>query len=84
MGEMYKEWRVQKKEKKVINLRNNLNMLNELGITYSSKNNGIHLQLNGENGIVDFYPTTSRWIARSGICGTHINYKFKEVMGIAK
>lgn len=43
------------------------------GVAFEVKNNGYHLVVEDRDSFVDYWPTTGRWIARSG--GRGIGYK---------
>lgn len=43
--------------------------LREAGISYTEHNNGTHLVVPTDGTLVDFWPTTGRWIVRGGTCG---------------
>lgn len=42
------------------------NRLDELGIPYTSHNEGAHLVVRGNNGLIDYWPGTGKFIARNG------------------
>lgn len=65
LGEIYKAMKDHSKEKKSNNLEQSTKLLNEHMIDYESKNNGIHLIVTAfDSEIIDFWPTTGKWIPR--------------------
>lgn len=52
------------RQKKLSNMEQSTLLLDRLGIDYESKNNGIHLIVSHDTKIVDFYPSTGKWIVR--------------------
>ena len=66
MGDLYLAWAEHKKDRKLTNLKKNMEILIESKIPFSSKNNGYHLIVSFDGGIVDFWPSTNIWSIRSG------------------
>lgn len=53
------------KLKKKRNLEFSTNLLFESGITFESKNNGVHLIITSDIGLIDFWPSTGKFKVRS-------------------
>ena len=51
-------------EKRLSNREHAASRLTELGISYQSKNFGIHLIVSGKDGLIDFWPSTGKWVCR--------------------
>lgn len=56
--------RISNKDKKSRNKDWSTQHLIDKGIRFESKNNGVHLIVYGDKGIVDFWPSTGKWISR--------------------
>lgn len=41
-------------------------LLKENGIVFTVKNNGAHVIVEGNNGFIDYWPSTGRWKSRDG------------------
>lgn len=75
MGDMGDDFRAMKqhnKEKRASNTKSSTELLSENRIGFESKNFGAHLIVEGMKGKVDFWPSTGKWIARSGNYGRGI------------
>jgi hypothetical protein len=60
-------WEYKKKRKEQAYLRAKPEQrLAEAGIGFTTHNDGLHLVVDHNEKIVDFWPTTGRWIARKG------------------
>lgn len=60
-------WRVYnkyKQNKKWANLESSTKILEEAGVDYTSHNMGIHLVVRFGTTIVDFWPSTGKWMPR--------------------
>jgi len=67
MREDYDAMKAHSKEKKLSNLEKSTKLLLDRNIDFESKNNGIHLVVTDFNGsLIDFYPSTGKWIIRNG------------------
>lgn len=66
MAEDFKMLREIKKEEKADRLEDYTSRLKESGIPFVSKNHGYHFVVEGANGFVDFWPSTGKWISRTG------------------
>jgi len=73
MGDMGEYWRDLKDhlkersaKKRDDNTKWSTTHLGNLGIHFESKNNGVHLVIRHNNKVVDFWPSTGRFICRSG------------------
>lgn len=60
MGDMYRDWKVLKKEKKCTNKERILNFLTTNGISYVTKNEGSHLIFFIGEERFDIWPTTNK------------------------
>lgn len=68
MREVYDAMKKHSKQKKSSNLATSTAMLDREQIDYISKNNGVHLIVTDFNGnLIDFWPSTGKWIVRNGI-----------------
>ena len=65
MGETFRAWDAQKKEKKASNLEFSTKKLIELGVDFESKNGGFHLVISHNGKIVDFWPSTGKYKFRT-------------------
>jgi hypothetical protein len=68
LGDDFRAFReYQKKRKEQAYLRAKPEQrLAEAGIGFTTHNNGLHLIVDHNEKVVDFWPTTGRWIARGG------------------
>jgi hypothetical protein len=65
MGDLYKDWEKAKKAKKRSNLAYSTKILREKGISFDSKNDGVHLIIKSNGiSIIDFWPSTGKYINR--------------------
>jgi predicted Ser/Thr protein kinase len=65
---LYTNWALKRKEKKFRKEHNRLCStlyLNEHGIQYKSFNKGGHLVITHNAHIIDFWPSTGKWVVRS-------------------
>jgi hypothetical protein len=69
MAEDFRAWDEAKREKKADNLAKSTAILSERGIEFESKNNGVHLIVRGAGKVVDFWPSTGKYIVRGGRTG---------------
>lgn len=66
IGEAFHAMREANVAKKRANLEASTMILNELNIKFESKNYGIHLVVTGKSEIIDFWPSTGKFISRKG------------------
>ena len=67
LADEYRSMDAIKKAKKASNLEQSTNLLKLEGIDFESKNNGVHLIVTDFNGnLIDFWPSTGKWIVRNG------------------
>ena len=69
MGDLAEDFRIMKQlsqGRRADNRKNSALFLTERGISFTSKNSGAHLIVEYTDGLIDFWPGTGRWIARSG------------------
>jgi hypothetical protein len=64
MGDDFRAWDKQKKAKKRDNLTQSTQLLKQKNIEFIFLNNGIHLKVKGLSGIIDFWPSTGKFIAQ--------------------
>lgn len=64
MGDTFKCLRLQKQKERFLRLEKSTKKLNQLGIDFVSKNNGLHLIINKGKYVYDFYPSTSKYRIR--------------------
>lgn len=57
----WREYRKERQEKKRCNLKRNLKHLESKGIPFVSNNDGVHVVIQHNNKIIDFYPSTGLW-----------------------
>lgn len=69
MGEMFNEWREMKREKKRANQSSSTDLLRERGVEFESHNNGVHLVVRSAGKVIDFWPSTGKFIVRGGKTG---------------
>ena len=63
ISEDYKALRDFNRAKKENNLKASTELLDALGIDYTSHNNGIHLKVFAGDEVVNFWPSTGKWIS---------------------
>ena len=66
VGETFNALREHGKKKKASNLKRSTDMLIRHGVKFDAKNSGNHLIVSGKQGLIDFWPSTGKFIARSG------------------
>lgn len=66
LSAIYATMREESLKKKQSNLKFSTALLDKVGIYYESKNNGIHLIVYNKNELIDFWPSTGKWIPRGG------------------
>lgn len=64
VGELYRAWGEDKKRKKESNQEYSTNLLIQKGVEFESKNWGNHLVVTGKNCVIDFWPSTGKFIVR--------------------
>jgi len=64
VGDMWKEYKQCMKLKKQSNLDYSVSLLDELGIEYTSGNYNIHMIVAHGGKVVNFWPTTGKFIER--------------------
>ena len=65
MAEIYREMRENKKSSAAWFRTLGASELTNNSIPFVSKNNGAHLIVEGNDGYIDFWPGTGKWIVRS-------------------
>jgi len=66
MGEIFNSLKKHKNKKKAENNEYSTNLLIKENIDFESKNGGNHLVVKGINSIIDFWPSTGKFIVRGG------------------
>jgi len=64
-GDDFAALKTHSKLKKARNLNFSTNLLFERGIEFESKNNGVHLIVTSDLGLIDFWPSTGKFKVRS-------------------
>ena len=62
--EVFKNLAENNKAKKQSNIQKSTQLLIDLDVDFTIHNNGIHLVIEYEAGVIDFWPSTGRWIPR--------------------
>jgi hypothetical protein len=65
ISQTYQSIKNYSKAKKQRNKHGSTSLLESNNIKFDSKNNGVHLIIDGCDEIIDFYPSTGLWIIRS-------------------
>ncbi|HDR1160558.1 TPA: hypothetical protein R4341_000755 [Pasteurella multocida] len=65
MGEAFRDYSKFRKEKRRNNLIYNTDLLIKSEVNFTSKNGGVHLIIEVNNMILDFYPSTGLWWDRN-------------------
>lgn len=65
MGDTFRQLRSESKARRQIDLVKSTQLLSECGVEFDPKNDGYHLIINHGGAVVDFYPSTGKWIPRS-------------------
>jgi hypothetical protein len=76
MAEVFNDLKQIKKEKRASNTQASTEILKAEGITFQANNGGAHLVVAGK-GLIDFWPSTGLWIARSGRKGRGVRNLIK-------
>ena len=66
LSAIYATMREESRKKKQSNLKFSTALLDKVGIDYESKNNDIHLIVCNKDELIDFWPSTGKWIPRGG------------------
>ena len=66
IGEVFKDYKEIGKSKKRNNLYRSTLILDNSNVIYKSKNGGAHLIIPFEDTFIDFWPSTGKYINRSG------------------
>ena len=68
LGDVFALWDEEKKLKKKYNANKSTQLLIDNDVVFTSNNNGVHLIVEGRGCLIDFWPSTGKWINRpSGI-----------------
>ena len=74
IGELFKIIKEEGKKKKAKNIVSSTQILADKGIKFESKNHGVHLVVNHNDKIADFWPSTGKFNIR-GETGYHRGVK---------
>ena len=77
IAEMFKEHKEERRIKKQSNLEYSTELLRANGIKFESKNNGIHLIVQGKDCKIHFWPSTGKYSAISGEYGRGVRNVIK-------
>ena len=69
MGDDFRAWHADGKRRRNRNQESSPKILRDKGIEFQEMNNGVHLIVQGKDGLIDFWPSTGKFIARSGRSG---------------
>lgn len=74
LGDFYRAWNRCKQAKKELNRKFSTELLTKLNIDFDQHNYGIHLVVYSPTSseIIDFWPSTGKWIVRNGKTGRGI------------
>ncbi len=72
VGDDFRAMRAYKKQKKENNQSFSTDILEIEGVNFTSKNYGNHLIIDSAKGVIDFWPSTGKWIVRRGKTGRGI------------
>jgi len=86
MGDFFRAWTRCKRSKKALNMQWSTECLERLGVDFNIHNNGVHLVVySRKDEVIDFWPSTGKWIVRGGSKGRgiknllhHMGIKFNE------
>ena len=77
IAENYKAMREHNKEKKTANMEYSTELLKTIGVPFESKNNGVHLVVQGRDCKIDYWPSTGKFITRNGKQGRGVKNLLK-------
>ncbi len=66
MGDDFRAWTEYKKAKRRSNTEYSTKLLQGIGVKFESKNLGSHLIIEGKECLIDFWPSTGKFIPRDG------------------
>ena len=79
MKEDFAAMKEHSKVKKHANIDRAVAVLDENGFFYEVKNNGVHLIVEGDDGFIDYWPSTGKWNDRKGKKGFGIRNLLKHL-----
>lgn len=79
MAEGFREMNKLKKERRQSNTERSTEMLEKYGVDFESKNGGAHLIVKHGGKVIDFWPSTGRFIERGGKGGRGVFNVLKRV-----
>ncbi len=56
-------------------------LLDRAGLVYKAFNGGLHLRVEGRDEYIDYWPTTGKWKAGSGVIGFGVTTLIERVKG---
>jgi len=77
MGDIFRDMTEYKKQKRASNTKNSTAILKLNNIEFESKNFGAHLIVKGEKELIDYWPSTGKFITRSGKKGRGVKRLLK-------
>lgn len=81
-GDTYNAMREDKQAKRTANREQSAKILEQAGVKYTTRNFGVHLIVEGgAAGVIDFWPGTGRWQARSGKKGRGVGNLLSTISG---
>ncbi len=83
MSDISADWRDHKRERaarRESNLNASTRMLRDAGIEFDTKNNGLHLVVKTERGVINFWPSTGLW-SHAGTSRRGVNNLIQFVKG---
>ena len=72
LGDDSRAWNYAKKAKKLANKISYIKILIKNGVDFEVRNNGVHLIVTGKEGLIDYWPSTGKFIVRGGETGRGI------------
>ena len=79
IGGCFKALKERSKVKKLSNIESSTLMVMDKGYDVYIKNNGVHLIVSHNNKVVDFWPSTGKFIVRNGKTGHGVKRLIKEL-----
>lgn len=79
IGDCFKALKERNKAKKLSNIESSTLMIMDKGYDVDIKNNGVHLIVSHNNKVVDFWPSTGKFIVRNGKTGRGVKRLIKEL-----
>jgi len=67
MGDYYRDMDYAKKQKKIQNMKDNMEYLHEINANFISLNGSHQLNFRESFGVISFYPTTNKWVYKNQV-----------------